>query len=117
MPIPFADFAEMKSSVMNESEEKQESQAPQILQNAAPEETLKKAPRKKTRKNAGPEKGISPKSPTVYLLPEEKVYMDRLKAFILLSTGEKVTDHELVMRAVKGYVNKHFKEFESSYQG
>ncbi len=115
MPTPFADFAAMKSSIMNESAENQEPQTPQNTRSAAPEETPKKAPRKKTRKNAEPEKGIGPKSPTVYLLPEEKAYMDRLKAFILLSTGEKVTDHELVMRAVKGYVNKHFKEFETNY--
>ena len=36
-------------------------------------------------------------SPTVYLLPEEKVYFKRLKAHILLISGESISDHQLIM--------------------
>ena len=58
---------------------------------------------------------IKSKSPVVYLLPEEKAYLDKLKAFILLETGEKTSDHSIVMAALKDYARKNYKEFSSRY--
>ena len=56
-------------------------------------------------------KGISSKSPVVRLLDEEKTLIKRLEAHILLETGETVTDHQLVMDAVREYSKKHYPHF------
>lgn len=55
--------------------------------------------------------GIQPKSPTVYLLPEEKNYLLRLKAALFLESGEKLSGHQLVMSAIYEYAKKHVPEF------
>ena len=60
----------------------------------------------------GQDQGIGPKSPTIYLLSEEKNYLERLKAYITLTTGKKMTDHTLVMNALKEYVRKEYKGFK-----
>lgn len=86
--------------------------------------TSKKRPMKKNRmkgkekregEGGSQDKTISPKSPTIYVLKEEKVYIDRLKAFILLETGDKMSDHELVMEALKEYAEMHYKEFATNF--
>ena len=87
-------------------------------EDAAPRKKHQRKPRKKGRERGEDEsqdKCITPKSPTIYLLKEEKVYLDRLKAFILLETGDKTSDHELVMTAVKEYAGKHFKDFADKF--
>ena len=87
-------------------------------EDAAPRKKHQRKPRKKGRERGEEEsqdKCITPKSPTIYLLKEEKVYLDRLKAFILLETGDKTSDHELVMTAVKEYAGKHFKDFADKF--
>ena len=87
-------------------------------EDAAPRKKHQRKPRKKGRERGEEEsqdKCITPKSPTIYLLKEEKVYLDRLKAFILLETGEKTPDHELVITAVKEYAGKHYKEFADKF--
>lgn len=87
-------------------------------EDAAPRKKHQRKPRKKGRERGEEEsqdKFITPKSPTIYLLKEEKVYLDRLKAFILLETGDKTSDHELVMTAVKEYAGKHFKDFADKF--
>lgn len=82
---------------------------------SAPEEEHKEkkshAVKTKTAKKAVV-KGITPQSPTVYLLPEEKRFIKRLEAHIQLKTGESVTDHQLIMDAIREYVNKHHSDFK-----
>lgn len=89
------------------------------IEDAAPAtDTQQEKPKKKCRRNkeAGNKKEpgatIGAKSPTVYLLKEEKTFLDRLKAFILLKTGEKSSDHVLVFKALQEYASKHYKDFE-----
>lgn len=106
MALPVESIIGLKTRSMNEEEEKTEQHV----------ETPKKALGKGRRKQPEPAKRIGPNSPTIYLLQEEKAYIDKLKAFILLTTSEKMTDHGLVMKAVKEFVNKHYKEFENNYQ-
>ena len=57
-------------------------------------------------------KGITPQSPTVYLLPEEKLFIKKLEVHIMLQTGENITDHQLIMDAVSGYARKHYPDFK-----
>lgn len=79
----------------------------------APEEESsqkKRRGRKPTIKTEA--KGITPQSPTVYLLPEEKLFIKKLEAHILLQTGENITDHQLIMEAVNGYAKKHYPDFK-----
>jgi hypothetical protein len=64
---------------------------------------------KPTKKGDG--KGITPQSPTVYLLPEEKSFIKKLEAHILLKTGKSVNDHQLIMDAIREYVKKHHSDF------
>ena len=118
----------VKASIEEESFEKQErpeasaENATAGEQEAPPENKDSKnqrrpAPKKKNQENQekendyNPTTKITPKSPTVYLLQDEKKYLDRLKAYILLETGEKTSDHELVMKALEDYVKKNYKEF------
>lgn len=87
-------------------------------EDAAPRKKRQRTSRKNGKEKGGEEsldKRITPKSPTIYLLKEEKIYLDRLKAFILLETGDKISDHELVMTAVKEYAGKHYKEFVDKF--
>lgn len=76
-----------------------------------PKEKKRHAVKTKTAKKAGV-KGITPQSPTVYLLPEEKSFIKRLEAHILLKTGESVTYHQLIMDAIREYVKKHHSDFK-----
>ena len=118
----------VKASIEEESFEKQERPAASAEnatvgeQEAPPEKKDSKnqrrpAPKKKSQENKekendyNPTTKITPKSPTIYLLQDEKKYLDRLKAYILLETGEKTSDHELVMKALEDYVKKNYKEF------
>lgn len=83
----------------------------------APEKDSKeKKPGRKKRETKNEtkteKKGISSKSPIVRLLDEEKTLLKRLEAHILLETGETVTDHQLVMDAVREYVKKHYPHFQ-----
>ena len=70
---------------------------------------------KEKEEGEGQDKFITRKSPTIYLLPEEKRYLDRLKAFILLKYGEKMSDHELVMEALREHAEKYYKEFATNF--
>ena len=60
----------------------------------------------------GESKGISVKSPTVYLLPQEKSFIKKLEAHILLETGKTTPDHLLIMDAVREYVKNHHPDFK-----
>jgi hypothetical protein len=60
----------------------------------------------------GDRKGITPKSPTVYLLGEEKSFINKLEAHILLKTGKRISDHQLIMDAIREYVKKHHSDFK-----
>ena len=78
--------------------------------------TRKDAPKqKKSRGRKAGEKsdtlGIRPESPTVYLLPEEKLFIKKLKAHIMLETGDSIPDHKLIMDAVREYTKKHYADF------
>ena len=80
---------------------------------APTEENPKRGNLRRGGKNKGSEKkGITPMSPTVYLLPEEKVYFKRLKAHILLISGESISDHQLIMDAVREYAKKHYPDYK-----
>lgn len=103
MAKTFDNITDLKIGLLNEIDADTQKTAPVV------------ATRKTNRKKKGfaeQKRGIDPKSPTVYLLPEEKMYLSRLKAFILLETGEKTTDHALVMMALKEYAKQHFKDFK-----
>lgn len=78
---------------------------------SAPKRKNQEKKDKKMENDYNPTTKITPKSPTIYLLQDEKKYLDRLKAYILLETGEKTSDHELVMKALEDYVKKNYKEF------
>lgn len=73
-------------------------------------EPRKRRGRKPVGKNGT--RGISTNSPTVYLLPEEKTYLKRLEAHILLEKGENITDHQLIMNAVREYAKKHHPNYQ-----
>lgn len=75
----------------------------------------KKGKEKEEEEGEGQDKFITRKSPTIYLLPEEKRYLDRLKAFILLKYGEKMSDHELVMEALREHAERYYKEFATNF--
>lgn len=109
----------VKEQVQQEVPVKEETIVEQKQQeDAAPRKKHQRKPRKKGKErweDESQDKCITPKSPTIYLLKEEKVYLDRLKAFILLETGEKTSDHELVMTAVKEYAGKHYKDFADKF--
>ena len=99
MPIGIDDFADLKPPTIDENDEGQDQAR----------ETSKRRPvRNKQKPEPKPEKGI----PTIYLLSEEKNYLERLKAYITLTTGKKMTDHTLVMNALKEYVRKEYKGFK-----
>ena len=86
--------------------------------NAVSRRRTQKKNRKKEKEKEegeGQDKFITRKSPTIYLLPEEKRYLDRLKAFILLKYGEKMSDHELVMEALREHAEKYYKEFATNF--
>lgn len=70
----------------------------------------KKGETKKETKNVS--RGITSKSPIVRLLDDEKSFIKRLEAHILLETGEIVTDHQLIMDAVREYTKKHHPDFQ-----
>ena len=70
---------------------------------------------KEKEEGEGQDKFITRNRPTIYLLPEEKRYLDRLKAFILLKYGDKMSDHELVMEALKEHAEKNYKEFATNF--
>ena len=78
--------------------------------NSKESEERKRQIGKKTKK--GGMKGITPQSPTVYLLPEEKSFIKKLEAHILLMTDESITDHQLIMDAVREYAKKHYSDFK-----
>ena len=103
MPIGIDDFADLKPPTIDESDEGQD----------LDRDASKRRPVRNKRKPVPkPEKGIGPKSPTIYLLSEEKNYLERLKAYITLTTGQKLTDHTIVMNALKEYVQKEYKGFK-----
>ena len=129
MANTFNDINDLKTSSMDETVHGQEPQAKrndslvegQVPQEVAPKRSHSKKDRKKVtvkyfQKKDEPGKGIGPKSPTIYLLPEEKTFLDRLKAFILLETGEKMTDHGLVMKALMEYADRHYEEFSKNHK-
>lgn len=103
MANTFDSIAQLTTDSMNEIDD-------------GPMKTVRRSEARKTiRKKkvvAEQQKGIDPKSPTVYLLPEEKVFLNRLKAFIMLETGEKISDHVLVMEALQDYAVKNYKGFK-----
>ena len=124
MIIPVESIDQLQVETQNEAVKEQAQQEVPVKEetiveqkqqeDAAPRKRLQRKPRKKGRERGEDEsqdKCITPKSPTIYLLKEEKVYLDRLKAFILLETGDKTSDHELVMKALEDYVKKNYKEF------
>ena len=78
----------------------------------APEKDSKKKPRRGKNETKNESKGITSKSPAVRLLDEEKRLIKRLEAHILLETGETVTDHQLIMDAVREYAKKHYPDFQ-----
>lgn len=79
----------------------------------APEKEPKKKRRRRGKGNQKEEsKGICPHSPIVRLLEEEKRFLKRLEAHILLETGETVSDHQLIMDAVREYTKKHHPDFQ-----
>ena len=80
---------------------------------AGPKKTIRNKARRNVKEDDNNPESIGPKSPSIYLLKGEKQFLDRLKAFILLETGEKTTDHELVMKALMEYANRNHKEFVS----
>ena len=78
----------------------------------AQKEPREKKRRKRNTNKTGDVKGISPKSPIVRLLEDEKRFIKRLEAHILLETGETISDHQLIMDAVREYVKKHYSDFQ-----
>ena len=128
MIVPVESIDQLQVETQNEAVKEQAQQEVPVKEetiveqkqqeDAAPRKKHQRKPRKKGRERGEDEsqdKCITPKSPTIYLLKEEKVYLDRLKAFILLETGEKTPDHELVITAVKEYAGKHYKEFADKF--
>ena len=128
MIIPVESIDQLQVETQNEAIKEQAQQEVPVKEetiveqkqqeDAAPRKKHQRKPRKKGRERGEEEsqdKCITTKSPTIYLLKEEKVYLDRLKAFILLETGEKTPDHELVITAVKEYAGKHYKEFADKF--
>ncbi len=128
MIFPTDDIDKLQVETQNEAIKEQTQQEVPAKEDTIEEQKQQEdaAPRKRhqrTSRKKGKEKGeeenldkyITPKSPTIYLLKEEKVYLDRLKAFILLETGDKMSDHELVMTAMKEYAGKHYKEFADKF--
>ena len=110
MATPMKDITEVRMTSMNEtSDEEKKLEEPPKKDNQPPRGRRKNETRPK------PEKGIGPRCPTIYLLQEEKTYLDRLKAYITLATGEKPYDHVLVMTALHEYVRKNYKEFSEKY--
>ncbi len=109
----------IKEQMQQEVSAKEETIVEQKQQEeATPRKRHQRLSKKKSKEKGEEEcldKRITPKSPTIYLLKEEKVYLDRLKAFILLETGDKMSDHELVMTAMKEYAGKHHKEFVDKF--
>ena len=81
-------------------------------QKAAEKEPREKKRRKRNTNKTGDDKGICSKSPIVRLLEDEKRFLKRLEAHILLVTGETVSDHKLVMDAVREYTKKHYPDFQ-----
>lgn len=128
MIIPVESIDQLQVETQNEAIKEQAQQEVPVKEETIVEQKQQEdvAPRKKHQRKSrkkGRERGeeesqdkcITPKSPTIYLLKEEKVYLDRLKAFILLETGDKTPDHELVITAVKEYAGKHYKEFADKF--
>lgn len=81
-------------------------------QKAQEREPGEKKRRKRKTNKAGDEKGISSGSPVVRLLAAEKLFIKRLEAHVLLETGETVSDHQLIMQAVREYTKKHHPDFQ-----
>ena len=81
-------------------------------QKAQEREPGEKKRRKKKTNKAGDVRGISSESPVVRLLEDEKRFIKRLEAHILLETGETVSDHQLIMKAVREYTKKHHPDFQ-----
>lgn len=110
MATPMKDITEVRMTLTDETSN--EEKKPEALPKKG-DQNPRGRRKKETREK--PEKGIGPRCPTIYLLQEEKTYLDRLKAYITLSTGEKPYDHVLVMTALKEYVRKNYKEFSERY--
>lgn len=68
----------------------------------------RKGEKNETKKES---RGITSKSPVVHLLEEEKRLIKRLEAHILLETGETISDHQLIMDAIREYTKKHHPDF------
>lgn len=81
-------------------------------QGAPEKEPTEKKRRRERKAKKGGTKGISSSSPIVRLLEGEKRFLKRLEAHILLETGETVSDHQLVMDAVREYTKKHHPDFQ-----
>jgi len=103
--------AESETSKGQEAPPKREVSKMKKRQGAGPMKMIQNKARRNVKENDNNPESIGPKSPSIYLLKGEKQYLDRLKAFILLETGKKTTDHELVMKALKEYASKNHKEF------
>ena len=97
MIIPVESIDQLQVETQNEAVKEQAQQEVPVKEetiveqkqheDAAPRKKLQRKSRKKGGQRGEEEsqdKCITPKSPTIYLLKEEKVYLDRLKAFILL---------------------------------
>ena len=80
----------------------------------APGKDSKKQKKPRRRKNEANKdsRGITSKSPVVRLLDDEKRLLKRLEAHILLETGETISDHQLIMDAVREYTKKHYPGFQ-----
>ena len=79
----------------------------------APEKEPKEKRRRRRKGNKKEaSKGICSHSPIVRLLEEEKRFLKRLEAHILLETGETISDHQLIMDAVREYTKKHHPDFQ-----
>ena len=93
-----------------------ETNTPVVKNGTEAQEALGKEPRQKRQRRRKEElkntwKGISPESPVVRLLPEEKQLIKRLEAYILLKTGETFSDHQLIMDAIREYSKKYYPDF------
>lgn len=80
-------------------------------QAASEKDSKEKKPRRRKGATKNEARGISSKSPVVRLLDDEKRLLKRLEAHILLETGETISDHQLIMDAIREYAKKHHPDF------
>lgn len=80
-------------------------------QEAPGKEPKQKTQRQSKREMKNKQKGITSSSPIVRLLDDEKRFIKKLEAHILLETDEPISDHQLIMDAVREYSKKHHPDF------